>query len=463
MSQQELVDVEAERAVLGAVLVERRLSDAARGLTPEDFGHAQHAAIWRAMVALHAGGIPVDHLTLAERLRAAGTLAQAGGPAYLMVLDTPMATHAAAHVATVKDRALRRGLLERARALAQEARNLRTAPAGTAYRAGQDFRQLAAVGAGDADEMGSVDVLEVAQKWEDFYAGAPPPQLSAGLPVLEEAGFKGFLPNLNLVGGKASMGKTAFVASVVWGWLKEGKTGGIFGLEDGTSWLVKRHVSRHLGIPLGDVGACRLHDYQQDRYADFMGRAADMLGRLLFVHRTSGLEAPELLRKAERWIARGARWLVIDHGGRIGHTSADSKERYDLGIKRTVEALDNLAHNTGVPILVNWHYNRAGAVGKPTMEAFKESGYLEAFSGTMLGLWERPEQNPDCLLVTVLKNREGPRDVTVAIPRDAKHGLVRMEGGYVLDLRAEADAERAQQQAARPRRTRLFEAGEVTP
>jgi replicative DNA helicase len=452
-----LVDVAAERAVLGQVLADGRLDDAARGLRPEDFGDVRHAAVFRACAALHAGGVRVDTLTLAERLRADGALQTAGGPGYLVALAgvAPLTGNAMAHVAIVRDRALRRALVARAEELLAEAHNLGSPPARVAHQAGTEFSQLAAAGAGEEDEMGSADVLALADAWDDFHAGRSSPFLPVGMDELD-AVFRGFLPNLNLVGGRASMGKTAFVAQMAWGWLKQGLPGGIFGLEDGTRWLVERHCSRALGIDLGDVGACRLHDYQQEALQDFMGQAHDMLGRLLRVHRTSGLEAGDLLRKAERWIARGARWLVIDHGGRITHATAHAKERYDLGIRRTCEALDNLAHNTGVPIIVNWHFSREGAKreGSPTMEDFRESGYLEAFSGTMLGLWERPA-NPGMLLVTVVKNRKGPRDVHVALRRDARHGLVHATGGHPLDLLAEAQ-ERETERAPRGRRQPLF-------
>lgn len=437
MKPPDLTAVDAEQAVLGRAIATQRLDLHAKALSPADFGETRNGAVYGALVTLHIAARPIDLLTVSEQLRADGKLEVVGGLPYLMHLEqsAPLSDHAAAeHVAAVKDRAMRRALVARARELAAAARDLRQPAARTAHAAGQDFGRLATEGSTDADELGGVDVMALSERWADFAAGKSSPFLPTGLAALDEV-FPGFLPNMNLIGGRASVGKTALVAEMIWHWLEDGKPGGIFGLEDGTAWLLERHVSRYLGIDLGLVGACRLHEEQMAMLQAFLGRAHHMLNTLLRVHRTSGLEAPDLVRKAERWISKGAKWLVIDHGGRIGHSSLNAKERYDLSIRRTCEALDNLAHNSGVPILVNWHFNREAAKreGAPTMEDFKESGYLEAFSGTMLGLWEHPAK-PGCLLATVVKNRKGKRDVHVQMQRDARHGLVHRIGGRVFTV-----------------------------
>jgi hypothetical protein len=48
----------------------------------------------------------------------------------------------------------------------------------------------------------------------------------------------------------------------------------------------------------------------------------------------------------------------------------------------------------------------------------------------------------------VVKATNGRRDVTVSVPKDFTHGLVRSTGGHVVDLRAEAEAEKKQKQDA---------------
>lgn len=452
-------DVAIERAILGGLLADFSLYGmespawrAANALKSDDMADVKHALVLGAMRQVFEAGTTPDYLSVAVALKNAGHLVSVGGPAFLMGLDAGIGFtgNMAKNVALVRDLARRRRLDAMYEAAKAELSDT-TKPISVV--AGVQAERIAALSVETDEEverMGDADVEAVNQRWDDFYNGKPGRFLPVGIDVVDGI-FKGFTHNLNLIGGKASIGKTAFVAEIAWGWMERGLPGGIFGLEDGTEWLWERHCSRKVGIPYADVGECVLHEYQLGTYETAYHRAREMLGKMLFTHTVSGLDAPGLLEKAKRWIRKGAKWILIDHGGRIEH-EAKEKESFNLSIKRTVQALDDLAHNSGVPIIVNWHFNRPGsAAGLPTMEAFRESGYLEAFSGTMLGLWER-QQDEGMLLLTCVKNRKGKRDWTVALERDAKHGLVHRTGGRVIDLKAEADAARLEEEAARAAR-----------
>jgi replicative DNA helicase len=76
--------LEAEQSVLGGIL----LSDRAmyglvieEGLKPEDFYRERHRLIYESMLALYRETEPIDVLTVAEHLRSAGKLEEAGGKA----------------------------------------------------------------------------------------------------------------------------------------------------------------------------------------------------------------------------------------------------------------------------------------------------------------------------------------------------------------------------------------------
>lgn len=78
-------DTDAEEAVLGAVLIAgggRFVSDlASEGLLPEHFATAEHAELYRAMLALEREGEGVDELTLHAWLDRNGKTSAAGGKA----------------------------------------------------------------------------------------------------------------------------------------------------------------------------------------------------------------------------------------------------------------------------------------------------------------------------------------------------------------------------------------------
>src|ERR1700716_1598832 len=92
-------NLEAERSVLGAVLLdERHLYSllVEEHLRPEHFYREQHGAVFAAMIALHEGDGKIDPLTVAESLREQGKLEEVGGPEVIDELSgwVPAAGHA---------------------------------------------------------------------------------------------------------------------------------------------------------------------------------------------------------------------------------------------------------------------------------------------------------------------------------------------------------------------------------
>ena len=73
-SAQPLADLQAERAVLAAALLdgegqERIIPRVATILRPGDFYDPRHALLWEVLLALHTRGEPVDVLTVVAELR----------------------------------------------------------------------------------------------------------------------------------------------------------------------------------------------------------------------------------------------------------------------------------------------------------------------------------------------------------------------------------------------------------
>lgn len=81
------INVEAERAVLGAMLIDPDQVPTLLGmLQASDFYEPRHATIFEAISALHGTGNPVDLVGLDEWLRSRGRLAEVGGSPYVHVL-----------------------------------------------------------------------------------------------------------------------------------------------------------------------------------------------------------------------------------------------------------------------------------------------------------------------------------------------------------------------------------------
>src|SRR5688572_9500623 len=80
-------NLEAEKAVLGAILINNHVfNQASEALDAEDFYRAAHQRIWNKMVDLSARNEAIDPITLQDELVRSGELDDVGGPAYVSSL-----------------------------------------------------------------------------------------------------------------------------------------------------------------------------------------------------------------------------------------------------------------------------------------------------------------------------------------------------------------------------------------
>src|SRR3989440_10142246 len=109
-------NLDAERAVLGAILLEGRetLPRVIEVLRPPDFYTEAHRVMYATMLRLFDRGEPVDLITLSEELRRAEQLEFVGGPAALALLveQASIAAHLISYAQIVRDMAVLRELIQ---------------------------------------------------------------------------------------------------------------------------------------------------------------------------------------------------------------------------------------------------------------------------------------------------------------------------------------------------------------
>src|SRR3972149_7786071 len=105
---------EAEESVLGALLLDKDAVIAiAEFLRPEDFYDDRHKEIFISAIELFEERIPIDVLTVSERLKKRKTLKKVGGAGYLadLVNRVPTAAHVEHYGHIVKEAATKRALM----------------------------------------------------------------------------------------------------------------------------------------------------------------------------------------------------------------------------------------------------------------------------------------------------------------------------------------------------------------
>ena len=106
---------EAEASVLGALLLDKdAIIAVAEFLLPDDFYDERHKDIYEAILSLYEERVPVDVLTVAEKLKKQKDLKRVGGASYLTDIanKVPTAAHVEHYGKIVKDQAVKRALMK---------------------------------------------------------------------------------------------------------------------------------------------------------------------------------------------------------------------------------------------------------------------------------------------------------------------------------------------------------------
>src|SRR3990170_2221052 len=105
---------EAEQSVLGALLLDKdAIIAVAEFLSPTDFYDERHGDIYKSCLELYEDRVPIDVLTVAERLKKFKVLSKVGGASYLADLanKVPTAAHVEHYGKIVKDNSTKRALM----------------------------------------------------------------------------------------------------------------------------------------------------------------------------------------------------------------------------------------------------------------------------------------------------------------------------------------------------------------
>src|ERR1700722_9130532 len=116
-------NIEAERSILGAVLLDNHaLNAAVEKLRTEDFFLPQHRRIFERMVQLGEKQQAIDTITLMEDLSRSGELESSGGVAYLSSLadGLPRVSNVDHYARIVKEKSALRSLIYSASAIQEQ-------------------------------------------------------------------------------------------------------------------------------------------------------------------------------------------------------------------------------------------------------------------------------------------------------------------------------------------------------
>jgi len=313
-------DIEAEVAVLGAVLVDNSALDGAVKFLQDEraFYRTSHGKIFRAMLDLRGRRVPVDLITLSDELKRRGALEDVGGSHYLTELSRQVASSASVewHAKIVWKHAVKRKQIETLKRMAQNRRN------------GGDDEEYVGLLA-ELNEIG----LDGREAPNDFELLADAIRAADSLAWLIDGWLaKG---HVTLLAGAPKIGKSLLTLSAC------------LALTHGGRFLGKQ-VGRARGLLLsGEDGAPIL----RERIAQMGIEAGDALVRF-----GGGEITQRFLREMRRALdGKGLRAIFVDPLLRFHSEDENSPD-----VARPVYLLRELAQEAGVAIWVTHHLRKTG-------------------------------------------------------------------------------------------------------
>jgi replicative DNA helicase len=375
-------DLDAERAVLGAILLEGRetLPRVIEVLRPSDFYTEGHRSIFEGMLTLFDHGQPVDLITLTEELRRSDQIQAVGGPAALALLveQASIAVHLMAYAAIVRDKAVLREMIQTATQVITDAFDAKDDVQTLVDEVERRIFSLAERRLqGNAIPVKQIlkntfEYIERLYERQEHVTG-----LATGLEKLNEW-TAGLQPSdLILIAGRPSMGKTAFALSIAQyiGIKVRGRVL-ILSLEMSSQQLVQRMLSSEGRVDSLAVRTGRLHPSDWARLTAAAGRLSEAP---IFIDDTAGLSVLEVRAKARRMKAEhGLDLLIIDYLQLMrGRTGSESRQQEISDISRSLKAL---AKELNVPVVALSQLSRAIEArgdNTPRLSDLRESGALE--------------------------------------------------------------------------------------
>ncbi|HEX8183094.1 MAG TPA: DnaB-like helicase N-terminal domain-containing protein, partial [Blastocatellia bacterium] len=176
-------NVEAERSILGAILLDNAVcNQAIELLKRDDFFLDSHRRIFDKMVSLTERGAPIDLITLSDELRRAAEFEQIGGATYLASLidGVPRTDTIEPYAKIVKSRAMLRRLITASNQIIARAFDEEDDPDVIIDQAEQMIFQIAE----DRVRQGFQYIGEVAQRrLEQIEQMAGRPEMITGVPT----------------------------------------------------------------------------------------------------------------------------------------------------------------------------------------------------------------------------------------------------------------------------------------
>jgi replicative DNA helicase len=419
-------NLEAEKSVLGAVLLDERhlyplLIE--EHLRPDHFYREQHGVVFAAMIELHQGDRKIDHLTVAETLRQNGRLDDVGGPEAIDELAgwVPTAGHARDYGRIVRENAQMRALLTTSYEIQASVLSRESAPRDLLEQAERAVLEVAE----DERRKTFRSIDEILHEETDKLH-----QLSIAKTELigTPSGFKdidavtgGFREgNLIIIAARPSMGKSALVANIAENAALAGHAVALFSLEMSESELAQRFVASQANVRGEELRRGRV---AEGKWQKILSASQKLAQSPLWIDDSSDTSVLDLRAKARRLhhqVPGGLGLIIVDYLQLMRHEGRIESRVQQVG--QISRGLKGLARELNVPVIALSQLSRAveqrGGDKVPILSDLRDSGEVEQDADVVMFIYreeyyDKESERPGEADIIIAKHRNGPVDKVV--------------------------------------------------
>ena len=393
-------NVEAEAALLGALMIDNRLvEDVQIRLKPHHFFESLHARIYEGILKLTDRNMVANPVTLKPMFEADEAIREVGGPAYLARLTGSGAAVIGARdfAAQIYDLALLRALVGVGRDLVEQALDTSedVTPLAQIERAESELYRVAEDGGNESKvkSFGDATKIAITQIEKALNSGGHLSGVTTGIDGINNKIGGLHKSDLVILAGRPGMGKTSLATNIAFScaqrFIRDTEDGidltksagaptAFFSLEMSADQLATRILAEQSGISSENL---RVGKISQQEFRQLARAAAELSSLPLYIDDTPGLTIAALRARARRLKRqKGIGMIVVDYLQLLQGSGRGSNDNRVQEISEISRGLKQLAKELDLPVVALSQLSRAVEQRedkKPMLSDLRESGSIE--------------------------------------------------------------------------------------
>ena len=416
-------DVEAERSVLGALMLDKdAIIKVADLLSPADFYLPAHSKIYETILELYSKNEPIDILSVTSKLKNQKQLQEVGGSGYLteVINSVPSAAHITHYAKIIHDKKVLRDLIAASADITEKVFDSPDSAEVLLDEIEQKIFSIAQKSRPQNFILLKDELKSAYERIEKLHQGEKRMRgVSTGFEELDNylSGLQ--RSDLIILGARPSLGKTSLVLDIArHAAARENVPVGVFSLEMSREQIVDRIIAAESQVSLWRLRTGRLTD---DIEFEMIQEALDRLSKTpVFIDDTPSPNVLQIRSMARRLQAEHGLGLVIIDYVQLIQPRTNS-ENYVQQFTEISHSLKALARELSIPVLAVSQLSRGVEQREhkiPRLADLRETGSWEQDADVVMFIYRKdrdkleisPEEE-NLAEIIIAKHRNGPLGV----------------------------------------------------